>query len=99
MHPYFIKIYHIFEDKYDRQNKLKESRMTSIILNGKKQLMFCSVRSEQSNSYIVIWDTYIKWLIISTDWLRPTQTSNFFSIRYNVIPTYVQIYYALTFLW
>ena len=35
-HPYFSKITHIFEDKYGSQNKLKESRITSIILNWKK---------------------------------------------------------------
>ena len=36
MHAHFSKISHIFEDKYDRQNKLKESQITSIIWTGKK---------------------------------------------------------------
>ena len=65
----------------------------------KKQLIFWSVSSEQSSSYIGTWDAYIKWLIISTDWMRPTQISNISSICYNIIIPYVQIYNALTFLW
>ena len=76
-----------------------ESRMISIILNWKNQLLFWSKSFEQSSSYIVIWENYIRWLIISTDWLRPTQISNFLSIFYNIITPHVQIYHALKFLW
>ena len=39
----------------------------------RKQLIFWLVSSEQSSSCIVIWDTYVKWLItkVKSDWLRP----------------------------
>ena len=68
--------------------------MTSIILNGKKQLIFGSVRSEQSSSYIV---TRYLYQIIDYE-LCHIQISNFSSISYNTIIPYVQIYHALTFL-
>ena len=60
--------------------------MTSIILSEKKQLTIWSDTSGQSSSCIVIWDTYIKWLIISTDWLRPTQISNFLQYHNSICP-------------
>ena len=70
--------------------------MTIIILNGKKAAV---ISYGQSISYIDILDNYIKWLIISTEWLRPTQKATFFSVCYNLIISYVQIYHGLTFLW
>ena len=49
--------------------------MTIIILNGKKAAV---ISYGQWISYIDILDNYIKWLIISTEWLRPTQKATFF---------------------